>query len=180
MSALDQHQRRMWRAALTSDTLLDLDELAEALPGRPEDTRPWALRHVPSVGTIAGVMVYRWGDAVASVEVAPGSAVRIDPAAWFTTAQAAQHLGVARSTLDAMVSRAPPDLPGAPVLVGTGRRRRRWKWSAETLDEWHAAYSAWDANRPAKPSTRTLSRHAPPTGSLGETPVDWHVAGRSR
>lgn len=64
---------------------------------------------------------------------------------WLSTSTAAKRLGIARSTLDQMVARAPKTLHGAPMLVGAGRKRRHWRWNVDTLETWAAAYREWDA-----------------------------------
>jgi predicted DNA-binding transcriptional regulator AlpA len=62
---------------------------------------------------------------------------------WLSTAEAAERLGMARSTLDEMVAQAPQDLPGSPTQVGVGRRRRHLRWNAGGLEAWVRAYRAW-------------------------------------
>src|SRR5262245_9749149 len=104
----------MWRAALTPDALLTLDEASEALPGETTRSRSWVAANVATVGDVAGIAVYRWGDVVA--RVSDGRAEVPSPSTvWLGTKEAATKLGISRSTLDGMVARAPKDLPGAPV-----------------------------------------------------------------
>jgi predicted DNA-binding transcriptional regulator AlpA len=69
------------------------------------------------------------------------------------TAEAARLLGVSRNTLDAMIDSAPRTLPGAPVNVGT-KKRRSLRWDPTKLDEWAQAYRDWSAGR-RRSSTRT-------------------------
>jgi predicted DNA-binding transcriptional regulator AlpA len=66
---------------------------------------------------------------------------------WINTAEAARRLGIDRSTLDAMVSKAPKTLPGAPTRVGQGRARQHFRWDGERLDEWAEAYRDWLSRR---------------------------------
>lgn len=61
---------------------------------------------------------------------------------WVDTSTAAAMLGIDRSTIDEMVKRAPKGLPGAPVNVGAGTKRSRWRWDADRLAEWATAYHA--------------------------------------
>ena len=103
------------------------------------DQTDWLLARVEPGGEVAGTAVFRWGDVVAAMRRGGGEA-RADggetpapaPAdgdpARIDTATAARRLGIHRSTLDAMVSRAPPALPGAPVQVGEGTVRRHLRW----------------------------------------------------
>lgn len=167
----------MWRAALTQDALLSLDEAAEALPGETPRNRSWVQMNVATVGDVAGVAVYRWGDVVARVadgrdEVLPPGTI------WLSTREAAARLGISRSTLDGMVGRAPVDLPGAPVVAGAGSRRRRWKWDAERLQTWLVAFTEWDRRHPTKPALR--QRRSKRAATQEPRPVDWNAAGRSR
>jgi len=41
MTGLSSYLRRIWRASLTPEALLTLEEAAEALPGRTEVARAW-------------------------------------------------------------------------------------------------------------------------------------------
>ena len=76
----------------------------------------------------------------------PAQTVPVTPIL-ISTAQAARLLDVDRGTLDAMRDRAPKKLPGAPVAVGDGKRRRSWRWDRDRLVEWAAAYHAWVGTR---------------------------------
>jgi hypothetical protein len=95
---------------------------------------------------------------------------------WVSTREAAHALGLARCTLDAMVARAPEDLPGAPVLAGAGRRRRRWRWNRDMLREWLAAFTAWDRAAPSRPVNATVRRPRKKIATAG--PVNWAKAGK--
>ena len=70
------------------------------------------------------------------------------------TDEAARRLGVSRERLDAMVTEAPPDLPGSPVNVACGdAKRRRLRWPANRLAEWFSAYGRWRAVQDARAKT---------------------------
>jgi len=76
---------------------------------------------------------------------------------WVDTATAARILGVGRTTIDAMVSDAPKDLPGGPVHVGRGGVRRHLRWDLSRIGDWVDAYRAWEASgkrRRAAPQPR--------------------------
>lgn len=88
------------------------------------------------------------------------------PSALIDTRQAAALLGIARSTLDEMVARAPSNLPGAPVQVGIGTRRRHLRWNPDQIVEWASAYSEWMASNP---STATASLPSKPTRKKSRT-----------
>lgn len=68
---------------------------------------------------------------------------------WIDTVEAARRMGMSRTSLDAMMARCPPNLPGSPMRVGTGARRRHLRWDARALDDWLAAYRAWTEGRPS-------------------------------
>jgi len=55
----------MWRAALTPQSLLTLDEAVEALPCAGPTAREWLLEHVMPAGEVAEVEVYCWGEVLA-------------------------------------------------------------------------------------------------------------------
>lgn len=69
---------------------------------------------------------------------------------WIGPAEAAQRMGISRTTLDAMLARAPSDLPGSPVLVGVGTARRHLRWDEARIEEWLVAYRAWASGTPAQ------------------------------
>ena len=64
MTALDAYQQRMWRASLSRDSLLTLDEVVEALPGPTSVVEAWTRDNVEPAGHIGEVRLYRWGDVV--------------------------------------------------------------------------------------------------------------------
>lgn len=102
------------------------------------------------------------------------------PQTWISTDEAAAIFGVDRETLDKMVAKAPPDLPGAPLDVSHGVRRR-WRWDPSRLTVWAAAYQTWKADRERKakphPSRRTGSRKKPdPVGGV----VDWNAVAKQK
>jgi hypothetical protein len=75
---------------------------------------------------------------------------------WGTTEEAARRLGVCRDTLDGMLDRAPRDLPGAPVDVGTGKCRRHLRWDLDRVNEWATAYRDWMAARRGRKARATV------------------------
>lgn len=178
MSQLASHLRRMWRAALTAESLLSADEACEAMPCPGPATRDWLVAHVQPFGELVGVPVYRWGHVVAAIAGARGA----EPVTtWLSTGEAAVRLGIARSTLDEMVSRAPKDLPGAPVHVGSGKTRAHLRWDAGRLQEWLAAYRSWEARSarkgavaPTHAPARTMRR----AKADDDGPVDWGAVAR--
>ena len=58
-----------------------------------------------------------------------------------TTEQACIALGISRDALDRITKAAPDDLPGAPIQVGMGRKRRHYRYPADALIEWFRAAS---------------------------------------
>ncbi|MFZ5480578.1 MAG: hypothetical protein ACOZNI_27695 [Myxococcota bacterium] len=166
----------MWRAALTADALLDLEEVCEALPGRPSEASAWVLANVQPCGELAGVLCWRWGDVLAALRdrASPTEA----GAVWVSTAEAAARLGVARSTLDEMVTHAPKDLPGAPVHVGGGKARQHLRWDAGRLVEWLTSYRAWEASAKQAAKTRPTVRRTSAASTTGDGPVDWAAVAR--
>lgn len=68
MSGFAHHLRRMWRAALTADSLLSADEAVEALPCPGPEARRWLVENVDAAGVVGGVGLYRWGQITAAVE----------------------------------------------------------------------------------------------------------------
>lgn len=176
MTSERRYLRLMWRSSLTSTTVLSLDELLDALPGNADEHRAWVADNVSPIGRVSGTVVYRWGDVVAAIEA------RIVPATtvWLTTKQVAERFGIARSTLDEMVQAAPPDLPGAPLQVGSGSRRRHLRWDASTVDTWLAAVSDLDESRSGErkpPLPRRRSRLQAHGHDVG-TAVDWSSVAR--
>lgn len=73
--------------------------------------------------------------------------------AWISTSEAAARLGISRTTLDAMVARAPSTLPGAPLAIGVGDKRRHLRWDETRLGEWVTAYGHWTAGQEEAPPT---------------------------
>jgi hypothetical protein len=179
MSPLHQ---RLWRTALTPASLLSTEEVIEALPLPEQIARSWLRENVPPTATIEGTDVWFWGDvverlhgegqhqkgAVPSNETESGSR-------WLSTSDAAGLLGIPRSTLDAMLRRAPSGLPGAPILAGSGNERRHWRWDSAVVEDWLRAFREWEADkaskrpRPSRKRTRLAKRKEP----QGSKPVDW-------
>ena len=70
-----------------------------------------------------------------------------DVSMYASTTEAALIAGVDRSTLDEMLDRAPRNLLGAPTQIGSGKRRRHWRWPRAMIHVWLAAYRDWAAAR---------------------------------
>lgn len=144
MSVLRTYLRRMWRAALNSESLLTLDECVEAMPGADSKARAWLQQHVKPAGNIAGVTVYRWGD-VLSVLVArrkagmedggneflltvetdhgdtesrgfQGQSPSVDDPAWMTVKQAAEELQLSERLVRRLLAEG--TLDGAAIKAG--------------------------------------------------------------
>jgi predicted DNA-binding transcriptional regulator AlpA len=168
-------ERRLWRAALTPSALLTADEVVEAIPAPAEGTRTWLLDQVPALTTVAGVALWSWGSVLERMHHTSeqASASTSGPGSrWLTTAEVANQLGIPRSTLDAMVRRAPRDLPGAPTKTGTGRKRQHLRWDASSLTEWLQSYQRWDVDR-VKRSSRKPAKKKRPASQPAATTVDW-------
>ena len=106
-------------------------------------------------------------------ETAPQRLQEPSGEAWISMAEAASRLGVARTTLDEMVARAPRTLPGSPLSIGSGRHRRHKRWEATMLESWLVAYRAWSATDAAQPVS------VPAPGPLKRS-VDSRVGGFRR
>jgi len=89
--------------------------------------------------------------------------------------EAAQILGISRDTLDRLRELAPPDLPGAPVPVGTGTKRRHLRWEVDRLKEWfrvaNSSIKRSAPNAPASPMRKPPKNphRSRPTGSKRKT-----------
>jgi hypothetical protein len=53
--------------------------------------------------------------------------------------EAAQQLGIDRSTLDRIAGLAPANLSGGPIQINPGGKRRHLRYPADTLLEWFRA-----------------------------------------
>ena len=156
--------------------------LADGIEVWPDDDcndGPWSLKHHPltaenrylmSLGAgrpsvehirIGGRLLMAWLAAqlprssdTSGNERSPSTPAQTVAAApiLISTAEAARLLDVDRGTLDAMRDRAPKHLPGAPIAMGDGKRRRSWRWDRDRLVEWAEAYHAWVGTRGRKVS----------------------------
>lgn len=119
---------RLWRASLSADSLLALEEVVEALPGHTVDVARWVEDTIQPSGDVAGRAVYRWGDVVRSVAYPP--VCRPQPSAseespWLKVGEAAAEFRICERTLRAML----PDLKGTRAVIqlrGTWRIHRHW------------------------------------------------------
>lgn len=74
---------------------------------------------------------------------------------WGTVEEAAAHLDVSRDTLDRMRKEQREQgwvLPGEPVPVGMGKKRRRERWDLDQVGEWAAALRAKQPDKPRRKS----------------------------
>ena len=146
----------------------------EVWPDDDWDGQPWSLKHHPLTAEnrclmskglgrpsvehvrMGGRLLMAWLAAqlpqpactmgIEQSPTTPAQTVSVTPVL-ISTAEAARLLDVDRGTLDAMRDRAPRSLPGAPIAVGDGKRRRSWRWDPDRLAEWAAAYHAWVGTR---------------------------------
>jgi hypothetical protein len=174
VDGVEAYLKRIWRAALAADALLSLEEVVEALPVPIEVASDW-VRSIDPVGSLGPIPLYRWGDVLDGIRA--GEAVDEGPG-WIRTEEAAVRLSVGRATLDAMVARAPRDLPGAPVQVGHGAQRRHLRWDPSTLSAWMEAFRAWEARSTVASSVRPRRRRREPMSSDEGGPVDWTSVAR--
>jgi len=82
---------------------------------------------------------------------------------WGTVEEAARLAGVSRATLDRMrrLQRERGwELPGDPVPVGVGTRRRRENWDLDRVPEWAAAFARRRETEKPAGSTRAPRRRA--------------------
>jgi len=147
---------RLWRAVLQDSSLLDREEVLEALPFPRTEAETWLDENVAPLAGPAGCRVYRWGIVMhallsgagqGSLQSTAETQQPAPPRDWLTTAEAAARLGMARSSLDEMVEQAPRSLSGAPTPVGTGQKRTHWRWDGNSLDLWLEAYREWSGRR---------------------------------
>lgn len=79
------------------------------------------------------------------------------------TAEAARLLNISQRTLHRRLTEAPPDLPGAPIDLSPGSRRRKLRWRADQVHVWAQALANWKhaQRHPDRPKKRRRTRHAP-------------------
>lgn len=161
MTQLGHYLRRMWRAALTPDSLLAAEEAVEALPAPGPEARAWLLANVEPAGEVAGVAVYRWGNVVAATGSQrttvpqPGTASDL-----LTTAEVAELLRVPVSRIHTWTAEG--KLPHMKLGHRTVRYRRD-----DALAFARQAVVAGTGARDADPQEgrrvlRRLSIHRPP------------------
>jgi hypothetical protein len=92
---------------------------------------------------------------------------------YITDEDAAAFLSISTKTLIRVWQAAPRDLPGAPIVVGTGTIRCRRRWDPSTIREWFAAAQrAREATKARSPEPKPRRRHAPRPASKGERLID--------
>ena len=71
------------------------------------------------------------------------------------------------------------DLPGAPLHVGEGGARKHLRWDAGSVQEWIAAYRAWEVRGKVPRSNPSVaSQPAKARGKTQDGPVDWAKVAR--
>ena len=121
---------------LGAAALLDVAEVLELLGGPSDLVLKWLSDH-RLVREHFGREWVIWGDVLTALR-------KDDPAVtWLTTTQAAERLGVARSTLNACAPTAAAHRPDLVATVGSGRTRHTYRWRSDALGE------AMAAGRPA-------------------------------
>lgn len=63
-----EYMKRMWRASLTSASVLSESEATNALPCDPAAGAAWLRANVPPSGSVAGVPVFLWADVLRAME----------------------------------------------------------------------------------------------------------------
>lgn len=160
MNDMTSYLRRMWRAALTPESLLSLEEVAEALPGRPDDTTPWVHECVQIAGVVAGADVYRWGDVLRAVDVCRSDAV-VQSKPITRWKEVAAILGVSEDTVARR--RAEKDGKRPCFFLGAAEVQAWWRGLLEPV--------------PVKP--RRMSKPSPVSRSSDDGPVDWRETTRA-
>lgn len=84
-----------------------------------------------------------------------------------TTEEACNTLGISRDVLDRITKAAPVNLPGSPIQVGMGRKRRHYRYPADTLIDWFRAASQ-AVNAEPEPATNSPAVTVPRRSSSGE------------
>ena len=82
---------------------------------------------------------------------------------WGTVLEAAAILGVSRDTIDRMRRKQRKHgwtLPGEPVGIGLGNKRRREKWDLDRVPEWAAAFEAKQREKPHRKSAAARQSRA--------------------
>ncbi len=101
MSSLDRYLRLMWRAQLTAESVLTLEEAAEALPGRDSEASAWLHENVVTQTRCSwsDEQLYRWGDILKAMSTkgASESTLSSDPIS--TWRGVATVLGVSEDTV---------------------------------------------------------------------------------
>ncbi len=143
MSSLRTYLRRMWRASLTPQSLLTLEEAVEALPGLPTEARAWLTAAVEPVGEAAGEAIYSWGEVMVAIgarrevvehkkDLVQGHRSRYhgdanrDGSQWLTIRQAAEELQVSERLLRRLLAEG--KLETAAIRAG-----RTWRLHRERL-----------------------------------------------
>ncbi|MEQ1503786.1 MAG: hypothetical protein ABMB14_16215, partial [Myxococcota bacterium] len=175
-SVLEQYLRRIWRASLTPDSLLTIDEASEALPGI-DDAAARIERHVAPAVEVPGRAMYRWVDVVAALDRTRSTFPHSEEPAIQGYEAAAALLNTSATTLRRMVRTEglPPELHPRNKSAGA-RNRRPWWTSAAECRTWYERFTTWLAVRPPtrKRNSRQRTHAAPSTNG----PVDFAAHAR--
>lgn len=150
------------------------------IPGPP--TRLWSHEHPESLWLVddrrAGLEEEHRGVRVIFVSIGEALAMLAPPplsvvTAPLSTADVAARFGIARSTLETLIRRLPPEEVGAALVVNDPRARNvHRRWHADKVDDWFQAVH----RLPRETSPVAVRRPAPPS-TPGEA-VDWNAVPR--
>lgn len=83
--------------------------------------------------------------------IVPDSSAKKTATVRIKRAEVARRLNVHVQTLDALIDSAPKNLPGSPLRIGDGKKRRHYRWNPDTFEAWIEAVQAWRAGRGKRP-----------------------------
>lgn len=169
-----EHESRMFRAALQGDSVLTAEEVQQVLPGA---TPSWVGALRPS-GVVGSCPIYRWSDVLraAGVELAPTP----PDERWLDHGAAAARLGVSKRTLARAMQITPKD--ERPWVDQGTPAKPFYKWQASALDAWWMKVATWrqfaNGERGGRSGGRTPTerpgaaaspRRKPPSSSNGRS-----------
>jgi hypothetical protein len=173
---LELYLRRIWRASLTPDSLLTIDEASEALPGI-DDAAARIERHVAPAVEVPGRAMYRWVDVVAALDRTRSTFPDSEEPAIHGYQAAAALLNTSATTLRRMMRSdgVPDELRPKNKSAGVKNCRPWWTDAAECRT-WFERLTTWLAVRPPprKRTSRQRTYAAPSTSG----PVDFAAHAR--
>lgn len=154
--------RLLWRTSLNESSLLTREEVLEALPWQEREAEAWLAQQFTPLTQLGACPLYRWGAVLEKLHerswpgspptsAASGTPSPANSRTWLTTEEVARRLEISRTTLDELVGQAPRTLPGAPISLGSGRRRHHWRWQEENVNAWLTAFLEWRDSQPLPP-----------------------------